>query len=153
MRRLVIATLVSLAWVVPALAQGAPQDRTVAPQAAQATIAPQAAPESVAPQGIPDTAAPNVSQNDDAISQITQSIERRVQTRLALAGFTDIQMVPTSFIIRARNRDGKAVMMELSSDSLTGSQEPPADQDDGGSRKDPQPGQPTWAFPGATDAE
>jgi hypothetical protein len=162
MRRVVVSALVSLAWIAPALAQGRPQDEivvpkasqeTIAPQASQVTVAPKAAQETVAPKAVPGTVAPNVAQDDGAMSQITQSIERSVQARLGLAGFTDIQMIPTSFLIRARNRDGELVMMELSSDSLTRSQETPADQDDGGSRKDPQSGQLSPRFPSADDAD
>src|ERR1700680_5156058 len=104
MRRLFISTFVSLAWVVPALAQDSLQNQTAVPNTA--------------------TAAPNTAQDqNDTLSQGAQSIERSVQAHLALAGFTEIQMVPTSFLVRAKDPNGKTVMLVLSPDSIAELQE------------------------------
>jgi hypothetical protein len=35
------------------------------------------------------------------------------------AGFTDIKMMPSSFIIRAKDKDGNPVMMVINPDSIT----------------------------------
>jgi hypothetical protein len=92
MRRLLICSFVSLAWAAPALAQDAPQGETTPPNTAQ--------------------------EQDEELKQAVQSIERSVHTQLALEGFTQIQMIPTSFLIRAKDRDGNPVMLMLSPDSV-----------------------------------
>jgi hypothetical protein len=184
MRRLLISSLVSLVWVVPALAQGAPQDQTMAPnveqemsvpKAAPETVAPKADQETVAPKGDRETAAPKTSrstvgsattQDDDKIiSELVRSIEHSVQTELAHSGYTDIQMVPTSFLVRAKNSDGQTVMLELSPDSLAALRDTPSDQQDDSDsapsvrpdgpsgRADAPSGQPPVNFPGANAAE
>jgi hypothetical protein len=154
MRRLVIAsTLVSLASVVPALAQGAPQEQSAAPRAAAESTAPRATPESGNPQGIPGLAGPNATQDDGAANRLTQSIERSVQTRLALAGFTDIEMVPTSFLVRAKNRDGQTVTLTLAPGPAAEMQQEPSDQADDGAQKGAPSSPPAWRFPGANDGE
>jgi hypothetical protein len=99
MRRLFISTCLSLIWAIPALAQDAPP---AAPNAAQSQN------------------APNATQSqDDASNEVMQSIQQSIQTRLVQAGFTDIQMVPTSFLISAKDRDGHTVMLMVSPDSIT----------------------------------
>ena len=92
MRSLLISTIMSLVWVISALAQDAPENQSAAPNAAQ--------------------------DHDDILSQGLQSIQRSVQASLTQAGFTDIQMVPTSFLVRAKDPDGNPVMMVLSPDSI-----------------------------------
>jgi hypothetical protein len=94
MRRLLISTLVSLVWTLPALAQDAPQDRPVAPNAA------------------PD--------QSDLLKDAAQAIQQLIQAQLASAGFSDIQMVPNSFLIRAKDRDGNAVTMMAAPRDITG---------------------------------
>jgi len=91
MRKLLVSTFVTLAWVVPALAQDAPR------QAAAASAA---------------------HDHQDVMNQGVQSFEQRVQQRLTQAGFSNIEMVPTSILIRAWDRDGNPVMLSLSPDSL-----------------------------------
>jgi hypothetical protein len=88
MRKLLMSTLLSLAWTVPVLAQDAPQAQPAAPNA-----------------------APNQS---DPLKDATQAIQQLVQARLASAGYTDIQMVPNSFLIIAKDRDGRPVTMMAS---------------------------------------
>ena len=81
MRRLLISTFVSLAWTIPALAQDAAPSQPVAP----------------------NNVAPNPS---DLLKDAAQTIQQRIQAHLASAGFTDIQMVPNSFLIIAKDREG-----------------------------------------------
>ena len=102
MRKLLMSTLLSLAWIVPALAQDAPQGQPVAPNAA------------------PD--------QTDPLKDAAQAIQQLIQARLASAGFTDIQMVPNSFLISAKDRDGHPVTM-MAAPSDLGNSGP--DQDDG----------------------
>jgi hypothetical protein len=105
MRRLLISTFVSLVWTIPALAQDAPQDQPVAPNAA------------------PD--------QSDPLKDAAQTIQQVIQERLASAGFTDIQMVPNSFMISAKDRDGHPVTMMASPSSVTQFEDSGQDQDDG----------------------
>jgi|SoiMetStandDraft_2_1073263.scaffolds.fasta_scaffold25295_1 hypothetical protein len=77
MRRLVISTLVSLVGIVPAVAQVVQR-----PAVAQ------------------DQIGPKLDQQDS--SEIEQSVEATQLNRLASAGFTDIEMTPISFAVRAK---------------------------------------------------
>ena len=93
MRKLLISTLLSVAWTIPALAQDTPQDQPAAPNAA------------------PD--------QTDPLKDATQAIQQLIQAQLASAGFTDIQMVPNSFLISAKDRDGRPVTMMASPSAVT----------------------------------
>jgi hypothetical protein len=121
MRRLLISTFVSLACTIPALAQDAPQGRPVAPNA------------------VPD--------QSDSLKDATQTIQQRIQTGLANAGFTDIQMVPSSFLIIAKDRDGHPVTMMASPRSITQFEDSGRAQDDR-SNDMPSPNQPSTAGQG-----
>jgi hypothetical protein len=125
MHKLLVSTVVSLAWVVPALAQDAPD------QAAAASAA-------------------HGQQN--VVNQGVQSFEQRVQQRLTQAGFSNIEIVPTSILIRAMDRDGNPVMLALSPDSLTQLLEVPEGQSDG-SGSDTPSRQPATAAPSVGDAK
>ncbi|MEA2980566.1 MAG: hypothetical protein QOF09_2389 [Alphaproteobacteria bacterium] len=92
MRRIIISIFVSLLWAFPALAQDASHDASVAPNAAQS--------------------------QSDSLADTLQAIQRSIELRLALAGFTDIQMVPTSFLISAKDRDGHSVTIMASPSSI-----------------------------------
>ena len=48
-----------------------------------------------------------------------QSIQQKVRQNLQQAGFTDIQVMPSSFLVRAKDRDGNPVMMVINPDSVT----------------------------------
>ena len=104
MRRLLVSTVVSLAWIVPAMAQDASRQ---APAAANTTRS-----------------------QRDVVNQGVQSFEQRVQQRLMQAGFSNIEMVPTSILIRAIDRDGNPVMLALSPASLTALLGAPGEQND-----------------------
>jgi len=52
-------------------------------------------------------------------AQSGQSIGQSVRSSLARAGYKDIQMVPDSFVVRAKDPNGASVMMVLSPDSIT----------------------------------
>jgi hypothetical protein len=82
MRRLIISTLVSLVGIVPAVAQVVQR-----PAVAQ------------------DQVGPKLDQQEDS-SEIGQSVEATLLNRLASAGFTDIEMTPISFAVRAKDADG-----------------------------------------------
>jgi hypothetical protein len=126
MHRLLISTVVSLAWVVPAMAQDAPRQ---APAAASTT-----------------------HEQRDVVNQGAQSFEQRVQQRLTQAGFSNIEMVPTSILIRAIDRDGNPVMLALSPDSLAALLGASGEQNDSSGTDTPSR-QPPTTDPNAGDAK
>jgi hypothetical protein len=46
-------------------------------------------------------------------------IQQQVRNNLQQAGFTDIQIMPSSFLVRAKDRAGNSVMMVINPDSVT----------------------------------
>ena len=126
MRKLLVFTVISLAWVLPALAQDAPSQAAAAASAAHG--------------------------QQDVVNQGVQSFEQKVQQRLTRAGFSNIEIVPTSILVRATDRDGNPVMLALSPDSLTELLEVPGGQTDGSSSDTPSR-QPATPAPSAGDAK
>lgn len=125
MRKLLVSTVICLASVVPALAQDAPAQ------------------------------APAVSAAQDqqgVVNQAVQSFEQRVQQRLTQAGFSNIEMVPTSILVRALDRDGNPVMLALSPDSLAELLGGPGGRNDG-SGTDVPSRQPATAAPSVGDGK
>jgi hypothetical protein len=51
--------------------------------------------------------------------QSQQSIRSKIQQNLQAAGFTDIKIMPSSFLVRAKDRDGNPMMMVINPDSVT----------------------------------
>ena len=51
----------------------------------------------------------------------TQAQQSKVERTLQGAGFTDIEIMPTAFLVRAKNPDGKRVLMVVDPISLTAS--------------------------------
>src|SRR5262249_28733627 len=49
----------------------------------------------------------------------TQAVEDVLRTHLGRAGYKDIEMVATSFLVRAKNADGNPVIIEVSPDPAT----------------------------------
>jgi DNA-nicking Smr family endonuclease len=146
MRKLLIPTLAFFAYVIPALAQDAPKQavskdepkQTQTEDAQAQTKDTQKQAESQKPQKQTQDApkqkgtAPTVAQNqDDALVRGTRAIEQSVQARLGLAGYTDIQMLPTSFLVRAKDRDGNSVTLVLGPESMTQSNDAAPEQEGG----------------------
>jgi hypothetical protein len=52
-------------------------------------------------------------------TQPSRSIQAQVKNNLAQAGFSDIRIMPESFLVRAKDRDGNPVMMVINPDSVT----------------------------------
>jgi hypothetical protein len=86
------------------------------------------------------------------VNQGAQSFEQKVARRLTQAGFSNIEMVPTSILIRAIDRDGNPVTLALSPDSLAELLAVPGGQTDG-SGSDTPLRQPAPTAPGAGDAK
>jgi hypothetical protein len=51
--------------------------------------------------------------------QKQQSMGSQVKKNLEQAGFTNIQIMPTSFLVKAKDKDGNPVMMVINPDSVT----------------------------------
>ena len=51
--------------------------------------------------------------------QKQQSMGSQVKSNLEQAGFTDVQVMPSSFLVRAKDKDGNPVMMVINPDSMT----------------------------------
>jgi hypothetical protein len=63
--------------------------------------------------------APNPSANQGPQAQTKQPIRQQVQNDLAQAGYTDIKIMPESFLVRAKDKSGNPVMMVINPDSIT----------------------------------
>ena len=59
--------------------------------------------------------------------QHQQSIQARVRNNLEQAGFTNVQIMPSSFLVRAKEKGGNPVMMVINPDSVTAITEVSAD--------------------------
>ena len=62
-------------------------------------------------------AAPNSSPGSN--SAANEPMRQQVRDNLAKAGFTDIHIMPTSFMVRAKDQSGNPVMMVINPDSFT----------------------------------
>jgi hypothetical protein len=51
--------------------------------------------------------------------QKQQSLQSRVKMNLEQAGFTDVQIMASSFLVQAKDKDGNPVMMVINPDSVT----------------------------------
>jgi hypothetical protein len=71
-------------------------------------------------QGAPNQPTPNSSTKDQSAQTQSQlPIRTQVQNNLAQAGYTDIKIMPESFLVRAKDKSGNPVMMVINPDSIT----------------------------------
>lgn len=73
----------------------------------------------MAPSGI---TGQNGSGNDTMSTQghmPSRAIQQRIHHELSQAGFTDIHVMPQSFLVRAKDSSGNPVMMVINPDSVT----------------------------------
>jgi hypothetical protein len=110
-RKLLVSTLVSLVLVAPVRAQG-PLQLVVSPTP-------------------PDLATPAPDADQQQKDNGTQLVEDALRARLARAGFTDIEVMATSFLVQAKDADGNPVMLMFSPDPAAhGRQAAPQDSQD-----------------------
>lgn len=68
-------------------------------------------------------ASPSLAQTDQGQNPMSgqnpANIRQQVRQNLAAAGFTDIKVMPESFLVRAKDRSGNPVMMIINPDSVT----------------------------------
>ncbi len=57
--------------------------------------------------------------NAQAQASPSGPIVQRIRRNLEQAGFTDIQLMPSSFLVRAKDKDGNPMMMVINPDSVT----------------------------------
>jgi hypothetical protein len=69
--------------------------------------------------GSPPAAQSTPQAQNPAQAQNPQMISAKLQKSLQDAGFTDIHIMPSSFLVRAKDRDGNPVMMVINPDSVT----------------------------------
>jgi hypothetical protein len=78
-----------------------------------------AAPAAFAQIANPSSSPPSGSGAQQSSMQNPAPIGTKIQKNLQSAGFTDIQVMPSSFLVRAKDQDGNPVMMVLNPDSVT----------------------------------
>ncbi len=64
-------------------------------------------------------AAMDSAENAGADARAPAHLSQRLRDDLAKAGFTDITIMPASFLVRAKDSQGNPVMMVVNPDSLT----------------------------------
>jgi len=65
----------------------------------------------------PNQSAPNAAQSKSP-DQDLQALPQQLQQTLQEAGLTDVKVMPHSFLVHAKDREGNPVMMVISPDSL-----------------------------------
>jgi hypothetical protein len=66
-----------------------------------------------------NTPAAQTSNQNSTQNSASGSLRGHVQDMLQSSGFTDIRIMPSSFMIRAKDKDGNPVFMSVSPDSVT----------------------------------
>jgi hypothetical protein len=74
---------------------------------------------------------PLTSTAGQGTTQAQQPIREQLQKNLQSAGFTDIKMMPSSFLVRAKDPNGNPVMMVINPDSVAAVVESPSAQHQG----------------------
>jgi hypothetical protein len=105
MRRVLISALIVLIWAVPASAQ------------------------KWAPG--PDAKSDPAQNEDGSQNPSAESILQTIRSDLEHAGLTDVQLIPSSFLVRAKDQDGKPVIMVVTPDSIRVLTEVPSGQGSG----------------------
>lgn len=85
-------------------------------------------------QGAFAQSAPDSSQSTptaDSSTQNKQTLPQELSQKLTSAGYTDVQIIPSSFLVSAKNKSGNRVMMRISPDSMTMLTEEPVSQTTG----------------------
>jgi hypothetical protein len=71
------------------------------------------------PPATASPAAPAAQTDNNQSSATAGTLRGHVRDMLQSAGFSDIRMMPSSFMIRAKDQDGNPVVMSVSPDSVT----------------------------------
>jgi glycogen debranching enzyme len=68
-----------------------------------------------------------VKSGQQSTTQPTQAIPQELRKKLTDAGFTDVKIVPSSYFVTAKNKQGHDVLMRIGPNSMTVLTEAPAD--------------------------
>lgn len=69
--------------------------------------------------GTPSSPSVSTSKPSGTADPNSAAMQQKMTSDLKQAGFTDIKVMPESFLIRATNKDGHPVMMIINPDSFT----------------------------------
>ena len=72
-----------------------------------------------APSTLPKERSPATSQQNATETSPSTTLRQQVANDLSKAGFTDIKIMPESFLVRAKDSKGDPVMMVINPDSFT----------------------------------
>jgi hypothetical protein len=75
------------------------------------------------------TATPAATSKTSA--QGTQNIPQELRQKLTADGYTEVKIMPSSFLVSAKNKSGEPVMMRIGPDSMTVLTEEPVAQTTG----------------------
>ena len=92
--KLLVATGLSLAFALPVAAQ------STQPQSSSGSMS-------------------NSGQQAGMNGQNNMHIRQHVKDELQQAGFSNVQVMPESFLVRAKDKEGRPVMMVINPDSIT----------------------------------
>lgn len=65
------------------------------------------------------SSAATTQPNSTSSTANNEPLRQQVRDNLSKAGFTDIKIMPTSFMVRAKDQSGNPVMMVINPDSFT----------------------------------
>ncbi len=73
----------------------------------------------IASAAVAQTPPAQPSQQNKNAAPSPQAVQQQVRKNLQDAGFSDIQMMPSAFLVRAKDKSGNPVMMVINPDSIT----------------------------------
>jgi hypothetical protein len=89
----------------------------------------------------PPTSTPSEQSANSGQKQANQeAVRQQVRKNLQQAGFTDIKLVPSSFLVRAKDKQGNQVMMFITPNSVTAVTKAPASDTTTGQGSSPNEG-------------
>jgi hypothetical protein len=95
--------------------------------------------------------SPSASEHDAQSQTKQQPIQQQVQNNLKQAGYTDIKVMPESFLVRAKDKSGNPVMMVINPDSITAVTElSPRSSNNTTTGQAPSPSNPSTTQPGTS---
>ena len=71
------------------------------------------------PTAVPSASTGMTTQPNSTSAATNEPMRQQVRDNLTKAGFTDIKVMPTSFLVRAKDQSGNPVMMVINPDSFT----------------------------------
>ncbi len=89
-------------------------------QNSPSSMSPSSSSSSMSPSGSSSSMSPSGSSTQNSSSaQATQNIPREIKQKLSQDGFTNVQVVPGSYLVSAKDKNGDPVMMVIGPHSMT----------------------------------